>query len=147
MEFWNKSIISILSYIPDDEFSKVCMSNLVEEPEEQNIKFIKIALNDDKTKSLVCYNTESPKGKCLHYDINENILSDVFISPEYCSSEGYGINANYFEETNEYIFYCVIGNNKFFMKRIDSEFNIINDGDLFNGKEYSGCTDFIYIQI
>ena len=28
------------------------------------------------------------------------------------------------------------------MKRIDSNFNIIDDDDLFNGKEFSDCTDY-----
>ena len=28
------------------------------------------------------------------------------------------------------------------MKRIDSDFNILEDNDIFNPKEFSGCTDF-----
>jgi hypothetical protein len=57
------------------------------------------------------------------------------------------MNVYYFRENNEYIFSCVNGNNKFFMKRIDSDFNIIEEDDLFNGKEYSDCNDFTTFSI
>ena len=140
------SPIAVLNYNPDEDFSKVSMSNLVVDPDDKNIKYIKSSINNDRTKILVCYTVDIPKGRCLYYDINENILSNVFINSEYCSSEPYGINVYYFRENNEYIFSCVNGDNKFFMKRIDSDFNIIDD-DLFNGKEYSDCSDFTTFSI
>ena len=136
------SKIIALSYNPDNEFSTVLGSNLFEEPDDKKLLYIKCSTNKEKTKALMCYTIETPKGKCVYYDINENTLSSIFIESSYCSSSNYGINAYYFQKTNEYIFSCVNNENKFFMKRIDSDFNILEDNDIFNPKEFSGCTDF-----
>ena len=136
------SKIIALSYNPDEEFSTILGSNLFEEPDDKKLLYIKCSTNKEKTKALMCYTIETPKGKCVYYDINENTLSSIFIESSYCSSSNYGINVYYFQKTNEYIFSCVNNENKFFMKRIDSDFNIIEDNDIFNPKEFSGCTDF-----
>ena len=141
-----KNSIMALNYNPDNEFSKISLSNIVEDPDDESIKYIKTSTNNDRTKALICYSIETQKGRCLHYDINENILSSIFVESEYCNSEPYGINAYYFEEPNEYVFSCVNGKNKFFMKRINSDFNMI-DYDLFDGKEYSDCSDYTTFSI
>ena len=139
--FGDKSSFVVLTFNPDDNFS-ILLCKSFYEPEQKDFYYLKSSTNKERTKSLICYTIETPKGKCVYYDINENTISDVFIESNFCSSEAYGLNTYYFEQTNEFIFSCVNGENKFFMKRIDSNFNIIDDDNLFNGKQLDYCTDY-----
>lgn len=122
------------------------MSNIVEEPDIKDLKYIKSSVNNDRTKSLICYNIETSKVKCLFYDIVENQLSNITIESNYCIPLSYGLNTYYFEKSNEYILSCVDDSNNFMMKRIDSEFNIISE-ELFNEEHFLNCNNLTSFSI
>ena len=132
-----------ISFYPDDNLSFLFKSDdLNEDSYNVNINFIKTAINKEKNKALFCYITDTPKGKCIYYDINENKLNETNIETSYCTSTGYGLNVYFFEKANEFIFSCVDGQNHFFMKRIDLNFNLIDDNNIFNGKQFLNCEEY-----
>ena len=127
------SILSAYSLNPDNYFKYVCMSNLIIESDSKQISYIKSSINNDRTKILFCYSIESIAIiKCINYDINKNQdqLSEVFFTSNYCEPKLFGFNIYYFNEVNEYIFSCVNKfKTKFTMIRIDSNFILIDEND------------------
>ena len=89
------SILSAYSLNPDNYFKYVCMSNLIIESDSKEISYIKSSINNDRTKILFCYSIESIAIiKCINYDINKNQdqLSEVFFSSNYCEPKLFGFN-------------------------------------------------------
>ena len=132
--------IIIYNFRVNDQMSILNLTSFYE-PEEKSIKFITCANNAYKTESLVCYNDNEGKGKCFNYNINTNTINNIFIEQTFCSKNGYGINTYFFKEANEFVFSCVDDNNNFYMKRIDSSFNVIHENDISNEK-FFGCSDY-----
>ena len=129
------------SFNPDDDFPDLFNSNELE-VKEKKIQFISSSINHNKTQALVCTIDETPEGKCFNYKINENLITELSLSSSYCSLDGYGLNTYFFEKANEYIFSCVDDNNHFFMKRINLDFEAIEDSDIYNGKQFINCENY-----
>ena len=64
-----------------------------------------------------------------------------------CSYSGYGLNTFFFEKTNEYIFSCVDDNSHFYMKRINSFSQEIEDDNIFHGKQFTECKNYSLFSI
>ena len=147
-----KEAAMVISFDPDNEFSSNLVSNIYMDPDEKKIKYISSAVNKDKTKALFCFvmksdEMEDETAKCLNYDINNNILSNVTIESDYCSFSLYGLKVYYFDKANEYVFSCVDGDNNFFMKRLDENFNVIEDNDIYVGKQFLNCEQYTLFSI
>ena len=111
--------------------------------DNKNAIYIKSALNNDKSKALICYSVESPALKCLSYDINTKAFNDPQLSNTDCKVEYYGNNVNYFEKTNEFVLSWVSSNNdKFNFLRLRSDYGINNNNDdlSFNQNTFLYCT-------
>ena len=130
------------SFIPEDNFSDLIKSNELEDQEYKKVQFISSSINHNKTQALICIINETPEGKCFYYNINENFIKELSLSSSYCSLDGYGLNTYFFEKANEYIFSCVDGNNHFLMKRINLNFETIEDSDIYNGKQFINCENY-----
>jgi hypothetical protein len=137
----------VITIDPDNEFSTNFVSNIYIDPDGKKIKYISSSVNKDNTEALFCFVMESQTAKCLNYDINNNILSNVIIEYNNCSFSQNGINSYYFDEAKEYVFSCVDGNKNFFMKRFDENFNIIEDNDIYNGKQFMNCEQYTSFSI
>ena len=142
----------VITFDPDKNFSINLASNMYLDPDDKKIKYISSAVNKDKAKALFCFvmknsEKEDQTAKCLNYDINNNILSNVTIESDYCSFSLYGLNAYYFDEANEYVFSCVDDDNHFFMKRLDEDFNVIEDNDIYNGRQFLNCQQYTSFSI
>ena len=142
----------VIAFDPDNEFSSILVSNTYKDSDEKKIKYISSAVNKDKTKALFCFVMKNDKkedkaAKCLNYDINNNILSNVTIESDYCSFSLYGLKVYYFDKANEYVFSCVDGDKNFFMKRLDENFNIIDDNDIYVGKQFLNCEQYTSFSI
>ena len=131
------SYIAAFKYNPDEQLTLISMSNSIVDSDRKKMEYIKSSINSERTKALICYTTFDSKGKCLSYDINDNKLYDISISSNFCSFNAYGLNSYFFPKSNEFIFSCVDDFSHFSMKRIDSNFNIIEDNN-FNGITFSG---------
>ena len=133
--------IAAFKYNPDNEITLISMSNSIADSDGKKIEYIKSSINNEKTKALICYTIEGSIGRCLYYFINENKLYEVFINSNFCSSFQYGLNVYFFPKSNEYIFSCVDDLIHFYMMRIDSNFNIIED-NTFNGIQFDGVSNY-----
>ena len=104
--------------------------------------YIKSALNNDKSKALICYSIENPALKCISYDINTKTFSETDLSNNECIVEYYGNNVNYFDKTNEYVL-TWIGryNNKFNFLRLRPDYSMNYDYDdlSFNQDSFQYC--------
>ena len=131
----------VRSFNPDDDFLNLFDSNELE-MKENKIQFISASINHNKKQALVCTIDKTSEGKCFFYKINENLITELSLSSSYCICDGYGLNTYFFEKSNEYIFSCVDGNNHFLMKRINLDFEIIADNDIYNGKQFINCEQY-----
>ena len=140
-EIYN-SLVAI-SYDPESDFSVLFNSNIyIDEADNKEIKYVYSSVNSDRTKALVCYTIEDSKGKCVSYDINENLISNLNLESQYCYNSLFGLKSYFFEETKEFVFSCIDGNNHFFMKRLDENFNIVNDEDMYKEKQFTHCDNY-----
>ena len=142
----------VIGFDPDKEFSINLISNIYRETDNKKLKYISSAVNKDKTKALFCFvmksdQKEDEAAKCINYDINNNALSNATIESDYCSFSLYGLNVYYFDKANEYVFSCVDGDKNFFMKRVDENFNIIEDNDIYAGKQFLNCEQYTSFSI
>ena len=146
------SLLIAFSLNPDQYFQYVCMSNWISESDSKQISYVKSSINNDRTKILFCYSIENlDKTKCINYDINksQDQLSEVFFTSTYCEPKLFGFNIYYFNEVNEYIFSCVNKyKTKFTMKRIDSNFFLIDENDnTFIEKSFTNCYELNFFSI
>ena len=128
------------------------MSNTIYESNNKDAKYIKSSVNNNKSKVLICYSIESSDYlKCIKYDINENEnpLSEVFFTANYCNTKAFGFNIYYFNEVDEYIISCINNEkSKISMIRIDSNFNLIDNNDnTFTEKSFSNCYTLDFFSI
>ena len=136
-----------LSFNPDQSFQIILKSNIISEPDDRIIPFISSSVNTDKTKSLVCYVLENSKGKCVYYDINNNILSGIIIESNYCSCNIFAIHSNFFVNNNEFVFSCTNEDDKFLMKRFNENFDLIEDNNIYNGVKIFNCNNFSFFSL
>ena len=134
--------MAAFSFNPDNDFEILLMSNIYDEGDNKLIQYISSVTNNDGSKAFICYVIETNIGKCVSYDINNNTISDVIIKSNYCSCNLFGLHAYYFEKIHEFVFSCTDGDELFFMKRLDVNFNIIDDNDIYNGIKLLNCNSF-----
>ena len=80
--------------------------------ENANTTYIKLALNDDKSKAFICYSIESNSSliKCISYDINNNRFTELSLNNnnyDFCNTKYLGFNIYYFNQTKEYVLSCI----------------------------------------
>ena len=143
------SYIVASSFNPEESFEKINDSNYFPEPDNKELKSIKCSINYNKTKSLACYSIESPdKIKCVSYDVNENVINSTSLIIQSCGTKKFHFNIYYFEKSNEYIFSCLnVGLDSFYIHRVDTNFNIINDDNVINKTKFSNCYTYNYLSI
>ena len=144
--------ISRNSYYFNQDFQYVFTAEApIFEKEFSAAKVIKSCINDEQTKALVCYSLEDNEVnvKCFYYNSQQNKLSEIFINVNYCNTNIYGFNIFFFQQSNEYIFSCVdITNAQFSMRRLDINFNLINDDDNnFLKRSFSDCYNYDFFSI
>ena len=85
------------------------------------------SIRGDKSKALVCLLNSSGEYKCYSYDINQQNFSENEIVEMSCIIGNYAIYTSYFSETNEFIISCIDYSNNYNMKRIDHNFNLVQE--------------------
>ena len=148
----NYNYFNAYAFDPDQNFNYVFMAKeVLIETEFSAAKVIKSCINDEQTKALVCYTLENNEVdvKCFYYNSQENTLSKIFINVNYCNTNIYGFNIFFFQQSNEYIFSCVDSSQeKFSMRRLDINFNLINDDDNnFLKRSFSDCDNYDFFSI
>ena len=74
-----------------------------------NITFLKVDINSEHSKALICLILTTGENNCFIYDIyvsgfNMNYLN---CNNKICRNEYYGLKTNYFPEKKEFIFSCI----------------------------------------
>ena len=88
---------------------------------------IESTLSLNKTKAFVCYIDNYSKCHCLFYDIQKNEWQNDKIFFEACDGTRRSLFENkYFRYKKEYVIYCFSNAFIFNMKRLDSNFNVLN---------------------
>jgi len=136
-----------MSFNPDDNFSSLLHSNEPESNNSYQIKFISSSINNDKAQALVCFINKNEEGRCFYYNLNENIMKELLLTSNNCKLSGYGLNTFFFKKNTEYIYSCIDTNGLFFMKRINSFFEVIEDDNIFNGKQFKDCEGYTSFSI
>ena len=134
--------LAAFSFDPDNNFSFLLMSNIYPDSNDKAIKYITSTTNNDKSKALICYVIETENGKCVSYDINTNIISELIINSNICQCNYFSLRSYYFEKPKEYMFACIDGNEIIYIKRFDLNFNIIDDNDIYNGIKILNCNKY-----
>ena len=81
-------------------------------------------VNDDRSKSLLCYYIPNGQGRCYIFDIyNPNADSFHYWSTYYCKDAYYGLKVSYYNETDEYIFSCITDEGGIAIQFFDNNFN------------------------
>ena len=93
-------------------------------------KQINSSIREDKSKALVCLLNNSGAYKCYSYDINQQNFSENEIVEMSCIIENYAIYSSFFSDTNEFIISCIDYSNSYNMKRIDYNFNLVQEENL-----------------
>ena len=139
------------AFNPDQNFQYLFMAhNALFENVFSPAKVMKSCINDEQTKVFICYSLDNEINvKCFYYNSKENKLSEIFINFDFCNINIYGFNIFFFKQSNEYILSCIDNSKKqFSMKRIDINFNLIEDDDNnFYEKSFSDCNDYDFFSI
>jgi hypothetical protein len=90
-------------------------------------KQISSSIGKDKSKALVCVLNSSGSYKCYSYDINQKTFSENEIVEMSCKIDNYVVYTFYFPDTNEFITSCLDYDNNYNMKRIDQNFNLVQE--------------------
>ena len=139
------------AFDPDQDFQYAFTAEApLFETEFSAAKVIKSCINDEQTKALVCYSLENNEidVKCFYYNSLQNKLSEIFINVNYCNTNIYGFNIFFFQQSNEYIFSCVDSSKEYFsLKRLDINFNLIDDDNNFLKRSFSDCYELDFFQL
>ena len=75
----------------------------------EDIQFLKVDINKDHSKALVCLILPNKNNNCFVYDINESGFSMNYLNcnNKICRNEYYGLKVNYFPEKDEFISSCL----------------------------------------
>ena len=133
-----------------EELSYLSYSNPVYESDNQEVLYFKSSIDKDRKNALICYSLiSSEKVKCLSYNSVTNILSDVFITTDYCDTKYFGFNIYYHQSPNEYVFSCINALHlTFSLKRISINFTLINDNDnTFQEKSFEDCYSLYFFSV
>jgi len=149
---YNNYYLNAYGFNPDQDFNYVFMAQApLFEKVSSFTKVLKSSINDDLTKALVCYSLENNEinVKCFYYNSKENKISQIFINVDYCNTNVFGFNIFFFQQSNEFIFSCVDSSKeRFSMKRIDINFNLIEDDDTnLYKKSFENCDNYDFFSI
>ena len=95
--------------------------------QESDIAYISSSVGSDSSKALACFLNSRGKGMCYSYDVNNQNFGESKILELNCTSENYVLNTFYNSDKNEFVFSCLQKTPIYFMKRINKDFNVIND--------------------
>ena len=119
----------------------------------ENINFLKVDVNSEGSKALICLILSNGENNCFIYDIYASGFKMDYLNcnKKICRNEYYGFKIKYYNETNEFIFsclgekgnitYCVFNNFEFY------EINKFDECDNINGYStlYSNNANKYYI--
>ena len=96
--------------------------------ETSNIKFLKVNINNDNTKLLICLILITGENNCFNYDINNPYdngfpLNYFNCNNKMCKKEYYALKVNYIPEKDEFIFSCSGNNGNISFCIFDNTFN------------------------
>ena len=120
----------------------------------EDIQFLKVDVNKDHSKALVCLILPNKENNCFVYDINKSGFSMNYLNNnnKICRNEYYGLKVNYFPEKDEFISSCLgeNGNITYFIFNIDFNYEEINKFENCNNingysTAYSNSTNKYYI--
>ena len=97
---------------------------------ENGIKWIKSAVNIDYKKAFICFYSSS-LGYCTSYSINDNTFSKIIKYSDNCRDSYFGLNVNYFRETENFVFSCSNNFGKIKTIFFDNNLEIINSFNIF----------------
>ena len=115
--------------------------------ENDQVKHISSSIGNNKSKALVCYLDSSGNFKCYSYDINEQKFSEnelVSIPCIPCQIEYSLIKTFYFPDTNEFIISCVNSVPTYYMRRIDHNFNVVEEEEYVEEAKFNCYNMFSY---
>ena len=139
------------AFNPDQNFNYAFMAQeALFESVFSTAKVMKSCINDEQTKALVCYSLEDNEVdvKCFYYNSQQNKLSKIFINVNYCNTNIYGFNIFFFQQSKEYIFSCVDSSKEYFsLRRLDINFNLVDDDNNFLKRSFSDCYNYDYFSI
>ena len=132
----------------DDDLEFLYKSNVLEEEYNQNTNFFKSAVNNDRTKAIICYLESYNNIRCIYYDINKNKLDFTELDIDKCNNNYFGFNIYYFKIPNEYIFSCIDNDNKnLYFTRINENFEIIDSNKYLNKYSFINCSSLDFFTI
>ena len=126
--------------------------------ETENVEFLKVDMNSDNTKILICLVLITGENNCFNYDIN-NLYKNGFpinyfnCSNKICKNEYYSLKVDYIPQKDEFIFSCsgntgnisfCIFNNSFNYKEID-KFNECENIDGYSTLYSEDTKDYFII--
>ena len=119
-----------------------------------NIDFLKVDINSERSKALVCLILSNGKNNCFIYNIYASGFNMDYLdcNNKICRNEYYGLKINYYSFKDEFIFSCLgeIGNITYciFNNKFDyNEINQFEKCDKINGYStlFSNLTNKYYI--
>ena len=90
------------------------------------IKYISASVGEDKSKAIVCYIDEGGTSTCFYYNLNEKKFIAIF-SKITCSFNEFALNTYYFPKNKEFIFSCINFSSNLVIKKINNNFELINE--------------------
>lgn len=128
----------MVSLIFDSESFEISKADI---SEFDQVKHISSSVGDDKSKALVCYLNSAGENICYSYDINQHKFSENKIVEMSCKLEQTLMKTFYFSDSNEFIISCIDPVPKYNMKRIDHNFNLVQED---NFEKTSFNCDYFY---
>ena len=119
-----------------------------------NIDFLKVDINSERSKALVCLILSNGKNNCFIYNIYASGFNMDYLdcNNKICRNEYYGLKINYYSFKDEFIFSCLgeIGNITYCIFNNKFDYNGINQFekcDKINGYStlFSNLTNKYYI--
>jgi len=91
------------------------------------VRHISSSVGDDKSKALVCFLNITGISICYSYDINQQKFSENKIVEMTCKLDQTLMKTFYFSDSNEFIISCIDSVPEYNMKRIDHNFNLVQE--------------------
>lgn len=107
MAYGSSKYISIASYYIDENYFSVYNDIKHRHVFWDDVECIKSAIGEDLSKSLFCLYQTNGEAYCL--EINYNIVIVYYHSYQLkCRNKYYAMKVNYFSETDQFAFSCII---------------------------------------
>ena len=129
--------------ITDNPITKIDMDKIYSS--NNQVSIIKSAISPDKKTAFICYTRYNTFGKCLQYNIDNNVFTEEIQYFTTCRDTPNYMNVYYFQKKNEYMFICTDQDNikGFNVVKFNSNFEQISEINpqttdySYNGKCYN----------